>query len=66
MSLNILHVIAAGLGTAAGYLESFGMRDLFSLIRKTLLILCTLSGAYVLYAIFYLHETLATILQPLF
>ncbi|MGV0958770.1 MAG: hypothetical protein ACOYB1_02960 [Limnohabitans sp.] len=66
MSINILHVIAAGLGTAAGYLESFEMRALFSLIRKTLLIFCTLGGAYVLYAVFYLHETLGTILQPLF
>lgn len=65
MSINVLHKIAEALGTAAGYLESFGTRDLFFLMRKFLLISSTLGGAYVLYAFFYLNEPLLTIFQPL-
>lgn len=65
MSFNVLHKIAEALGSAAGYLESFGMRDIVYLIRKTLLISCTLGGAYILYALIYLNEPLLTIVQPL-
>jgi hypothetical protein len=61
MPKKILYDIAGALGTAAGYLESFGMRDLFSIIKTSLLMVCTLGGAYVLYAFFYLNESLAAI-----
>lgn len=65
MSFNVLHKIAEALGTAAAHMDFFEAKNLLLFMTKILLIACTLGGAYILYAFFYLNEPLLTIFQPL-
>lgn len=55
---NILHKIAAALGTAAGYID---LDDFLSFVYKLLLLSLMVGVAYVLYAVFYLNESLTMI-----
>jgi hypothetical protein len=52
---QILHKIAALLGMFAG---SFDLDDFISLAKKLLLLSAMLGVVYVLYAVFYLNESL--------
>ena len=60
---NILHKIAAALGTAAGYID---LDDFLSFVYKLLLLSLMLGVAYVLYAVFYLNEPFAMLVEELF
>lgn len=57
---NILHKIAAALGTAAGYID---LDDFISLVKKLFMLSLILSVAFMLYAVFYLNEPLAMIVD---
>lgn len=57
---NILHKIAAALGTVAG---SIDLDDFISLAKKLLVLSTMLCVAYVLYVMFYLNEPLPILLE---
>jgi hypothetical protein len=60
---TILHKIAAALGTAAGYID---LDDFLSFVYKLLLLSLMFGVAYVLYAVFYLNEPFAMLVEELF
>jgi hypothetical protein len=60
---NILHKIAAALGAAAAYMY---WDDFLALVKKMLLLSVMLGVAHVLYAAFYLDDSLTMITEKFF